>query len=148
MHKWKKAWRLPWRQKMRLAEAWVLSGWYRFCVLQRSFGAIARHIGKQGMETAVEPLEQVAIGQVAWAVNVCARHTWWQCNCFVQALTARKMLVRRKLPCTLYMGARRSEAGQAQAHAWLRCGTCFVTGGDGSREYAVTSCYGTMEKNA
>lgn len=80
-------------------------------------------------------------------------------------MTAKKILNRKGFPCTLYMGVKmEQEAGKEAehsnmephtnmeshtnmephmvAHAWLRCGNIFVSGGDGSREYTVTAIYG------
>jgi hypothetical protein len=40
----------------------------------------------------------------------------------------------------LYLGLARGEAGELQAHAWLRCGTAVVTGGDYS-DYTVMASF-------
>lgn len=143
MGKIRKFWHMPWQQKCMLAEAMILSGWYRFCILHRPFSSLTKRMGEAGLETERENgISQVA-RQAAWIVPAVCRHMPWESKCLVQALTARKMLTRRGISCTLYMGACRNEQDQMQAHAWLRSGNIYVVGGNGSGEYAVTSVYGT-----
>jgi hypothetical protein len=51
------------------------------------------------------------------------------------------MLHLRGIPATLYLGVEKRD-DRVHAHAWLRCGTTFVTGGDGSARYSVVSVLG------
>lgn len=145
MSKWQKWRRLSRQEKRLFLAAFLLSGWYRFSILHRSFAALSKGMGKPGEETDTALKQPETVRLVARAVQCAARHTPWQSNCFVQALTARKLLARRNIPCTLYMGACCDARGKAVAHAWLRSGTYWVTGGDGA-EYAVTSVYATYAK--
>ena len=138
--------RLPFSRKVMVLEAFLLSGWYRHAMLHFPFPRIASTLGKPGLETPRHAVQTETVRSIAWAVGAACRRTPWQSQCLVQALTARKMLSRRRIGCTLYMGARRTPQGEAQAHAWVRSGPLFVCGGDGSRDYAVTSLYGTSGK--
>lgn len=52
----------------------------------------------------------------------------WNTTCLERAVAAKWMLHRRRVPSTLYLGARRSGRGLT-AHAWLRSGPAIVTGG-------------------
>lgn len=115
-------------------------------LLNRPFGEITAHLGQAGLETDDKHINGQTVRQIAWAVSAICKRTPWKSKCLVQAMTARKMLTRRGIACTLYMGACRSDQGEMQAHAWLRSGTMFVTGGDGSKKYAITSIYGTEER--
>lgn len=135
--------RLPLARKLMLAEALMLSGYYRFKMLCMPFPALAKGLGMPEKESPWEENCGAKARQVGWAVGAVCRRTPWQSQCLVQALTARKMLQRRGISCTMYMGARRNDQGQAEAHAWLRSGKTFVVGGDGSRSYAITSVYCT-----
>jgi hypothetical protein len=65
--------------------------------------------------------------EVGWAIQAVARRLPRLCTCLVNAMAARRMLVRRGLPATLYLGVRRAQ-GLLTAHAWLRCGDMCVTG--------------------
>ena len=42
---------------------------------------------------------------------------------------------------TLY-GVQQAQGEEMTAHAWLRCGSVFVTGGNGAKAYAVTAIFG------
>lgn len=143
MRKIRKLMRLPRAVRLMLMEALLLSGWYRFGMIHWPFAELAGKMGQPGLETDDAAAQTETIRQIAWAVPAVCRRTPWESKCLVQALTARRMLVRRGISCTLYMGARRTEQGEMQAHAWLRSGPVYVVGGNGSGLYAVTSVYGT-----
>ena len=53
-----------------------------------------------------------------------------------------KMLERRGIPSTLYLGSGRDDQGQMAAHAWLRSGSYIVTGKEGHERYAVVGIFG------
>ena len=61
--------------------------------------------------------------------KVCDK-TPWESKCLVRALAAQRLLCRRGLSSTLYLGCGMEE-GKMVAHAWLRFGEMYVTGGDG-----------------
>lgn len=84
--------------------------------------------------------------QVALAVDWMCDRTPWQSLCMVRALTAKKLLNRKGYPCTLYMGLIKDNNGEMAAHAWLRCGGSYITGGTGAG-YTVTGKYGDPWEN-
>ena len=46
------------------------------------------------------------------------------------------------IPTTLYLGVARDPATTSvQAHAWVRCGSYYVTGGEDRERYAVVSTF-------
>ena len=61
----------------------------------------------------------------------------WESKCLVRAMTARKLLKEAGIHSTLYLGVGKDE-GKMIAHAWLRCGQMYVTGGNGS-SYAMVA---------
>ena len=134
--------KLPLRMKALTAEACFLLGFSRFIVLVFPFKKIAWILGKENTETVYsdELTDINTARRVSRIVQLVSRHTFWDSNCLAQAYAARIMLKRRKQPCTVYLGLARKEGGM-KAHAWLRCGTVFVTGGNGS-EYTVTGKFG------
>ena len=119
-----------------------LSGYYRFSLLKRPFSQIASKIGTEQFETERIPQNMAIIRNVNSAVTKVCTHTPWQSQCLVQALTAKKLLNKRSLPCTLYMGVAKDESNQLIAHAWLRCGNVYVTGGHNKDRFTVTGIYG------
>ena len=70
-------------------------------------------------------------------VNRITEHTLWESKCLVRAMTARKLLKEAGIHSTLYLGVGKDE-GKMIAHAWLRCGQMYVTGGNGS-SYAMVA---------
>ena len=68
-------------------------------------------------------------GRIPAGGKVCDK-TPWESKCLVRALAAQRLLCRRGLSSTLYLGCGMEE-GKMVAHAWLRFGEMYVTGGDG-----------------
>lgn len=133
---------LPFHVKRMLLEAGVYSAYYRYKILHQPFYKIAPGIGKLQYETACEKVDSDTVAEVKWAVAAVCLRTPWESKCLVRALTAKRMLNRRGLLCTLYMGVQQAQGEEMTAHAWLRCGSVFVTGGNGAKAYAVTAIFG------
>ena len=67
---------------------------------------------------------------IAQIVGKVCDKTPWESKCLVRALAAQRLLCRRGLSSTLYLGCGMEE-GKMVAHAWRRFGEMYVTGGDG-----------------
>lgn len=139
-----KLFHLPFKQKIMLPEALFLSAYYRFLILYKPFSMLSRKIGILGYETPSDANYHSIVHEVRAVVEAVCRHTPWESKCLVRALTAKKMLNRRGCPCTLYMGVKQTGDGMMDAHAWLRCGDIFVTGGKGGG-FAVTGIFGDKD---
>ena len=75
--------------------------------------------------------------KVAYSVNQVCSKTKWESKCLVRALTAQKLLSEKGIDSTLYLGCK-EENGKMVAHAWIRCGQAYVTGGNGAADgYAI-----------
>lgn len=75
-------------------------------------------------------MEQYKIARrVLWAVNMATIRTPWESKCLVRALTAQRMLKKRDVYTTLYLGVGKDTNNKMLAHAWLRCGEFIMTGG-------------------
>jgi hypothetical protein len=57
-------------------------------------------------------------------------------------MTARKLLMKKHISSTLYLGVGKDN-DQMIAHAWLRCGNMYVTGGDG-KNYSMVAKFRTQ----
>lgn len=121
--------------------AFVYSAFYRFCILFIKPSSLHKKWGKQGEESPAE--ETIANYRYARVVSRVVNHvcnnTTWESKCLVRALTAQRLLYRKGIHSTLYLGCGTND-GKMVAHAWLRCGRMYVTGGDGS-EYAIVDKY-------
>lgn len=100
-------------------------------------GRLGDHRGESPTETGDEAAE--VAGQVAEAVHSAAYHVPGKNACLVRAIVAAKMLSRRRLPWTLYLGMARSADEGLQAHAWVRCGEVVVTGGEEAERFSVVA---------
>ena len=132
---------MPLQQKLLVLQIPVLMVWYYFRVHNRPFSELAPRIGTLGFET---PLEKTS--RNAWLIHelmeAAFRRLKWKDSCLIRALTAKKLLNRMGEKCTLYMGVSK-EPGQAMtAHAWLRCGRLYITGGEIRSHYTVTAIFG------
>jgi hypothetical protein len=79
--------------------------------------------------------------RIADAVRIASRCAWWECKCLVRAMAAMRMLKRRGIESTLYLGTGRDEAGRLAAHAWLRSGSRYITGAEERRRFTVVGMY-------
>ena len=87
------------------------------------------------------PQDPQQIGRVAWAVNKISKYTPWQSKCLVQAIAAKRMLQARQIVSTLYLGVKKSNSQQLEAHAWLRSGSLYLTGGQGHKYFTVVATF-------
>lgn len=95
-------------------------------------------------DTIAQAQAQVA-RRVSWAVRRASGLTPWPSVCLLQAITAKVLLRRRGIPSTLYLGATFDESKSLLAHAWLRCGPLYVTGGPGHEHYGVVASFAEEE---
>ncbi len=147
-----KLYHLSWQDRWLLAESYVLLGLARLAINLVPLRRLAPWFGSQSQETPAEitPANLHEAERIAWAVRTASHHTPWQSNCYPQAFTAKLLLRRKQIPSTLYLGAalHPNTAGQTvatpamTAHAWLRCGPLYVTGGRGQDTYTVLAVFG------
>ncbi len=127
-------------------EAYALLCLYRFLVFAMPFWFLAPRMGWYMAETLNYSLPASAQAQadaIAWAVRRMSDHTPRESTCLVQALTAQNMLKRRELGSTIYLGLATGENQRAdvEAHAWLRCGSVYLTGQEEMEEFHPVACY-------
>src|SRR5262245_38515463 len=118
-------------RRLLLEAAFALLG-ARGSLLLLPFASLAARLGEARAETPLEssPAQSADAERVRWALGTAARRLPWRSSCLVRALAGRRMLARRGVPCTLYLGVRRAGAS-LEGHAWLRCGSHYVSGDDG-----------------
>jgi hypothetical protein len=135
--------KLSWYQRRLWLEAWLWLGLARSLVLAVPFKYIAPYLGTHGAESSLILSEETATvaGHVSRAVRSAARNTPWNSNCLAQAIAAKRMLQHRSINSTLYLGVKKDDAGNLAAHAWVRCGEFWLTGGRGELEYTVVSTF-------
>lgn len=125
------------KHKKLIAVALIYSAYYRFCILFIKPKQLCKKWGIEGEESPGKESKEVYryCTWVAYAVEHACRRTVWESKCLVRALTAQRMLKKKGISSTLYLGCGMDE-GKMIAHAWLRVGEYYVTGGNGNG-YAV-----------
>jgi tRNA pseudouridine-54 N-methylase len=93
------------------------------------------------------PSDERLIKQISQAIRIMSRHTIWESQCLVRAIAAKKMLERRRIESTLYMGTARDESGKMIAHAWLRSGPFYITGAEEMKMFTAVAAFGNEIKN-
>lgn len=130
--------KLPLKTKFIFTEAFVVLGISRFMIVRMEFKRIAKYFGKAKHETdySYDGINLMKVKQISKAIKTMSKYTPWESKCLVQALSAKFMLNRRKQKSTVYLGFGK-ENDRMIAHAWVRCGNLFITGGDGSRNFTI-----------
>ena len=126
--------------KVLTLKAWALSARYRYQMLYEDTKKLRSKWGITGEESPEDATidEYRFAKKVSYAVNQVCNKTRWESKCLVRALTAQKLLMEKGIASTLYLGCKEDEKGKMVAHAWIRCGKAYVTGGNGAADgYAV-----------
>ncbi|MBQ5849710.1 MAG: lasso peptide biosynthesis B2 protein [Lachnospiraceae bacterium] len=119
-------------EKWMTITVYIYAAYYRICLLVLKMTQMEKKMGIRGEESvSEESIETLRLARlVSFHVNRVTQHLPLKRKCWVRALTARKILLKHGICSTLYMGVGK-ENGNMVAHAWLRCGQLFVTGGNG-----------------
>lgn len=141
---WTRWQRLDWSQRFRVLEAAVHLVRAQLAIRFMPFNRIAPGLGKLDKEPEAQmtsPEEEERARQVGWAVTRLARHAPWDAKCLAQAMAGKRMLHRRGLPSILYLGVDHGQETWLDAHAWLRCGSEFVTGEEEYERFRVLGAF-------
>ena len=129
------------KQKRLTVHALLLSAKYRALLRFVPVARLRPRFGAEGQETPCEPLETEDLRRV-WhisnRVNRVANRTPWESKCFVRALVAQRLLKSYGLPSTFYLGVAKEGTSGMKAHAWIRSGPHYITGGNGE-EFAIVA---------
>lgn len=131
---------LNYKTLLLVVEATIYLGWARLIIFNRPFSKIAPSLGLYMNETNSELLTEHrrALVQIRQAIHMASRHTPWDSKCLARALAGMRMLERRRIESTLYLGTAKDEAGKLIAHAWLRSGPLYITGAEEMDRFTVT----------
>ncbi|MEG2786607.1 MAG: lasso peptide biosynthesis B2 protein [Romboutsia sp.] len=122
------------KDKLLFLEAFFLTGIIRLKILKVPFKQVKKSLGTYNEESqqTVDIKYYKLSRKIRWVVNTISKYTPWESLCLVQAMTAQKMLKKRGVATTLYLGINKDKNNEMTAHAWIRCGQMYVTGGDGT----------------
>ncbi|MGM0874203.1 MAG: lasso peptide biosynthesis B2 protein [Bacillota bacterium] len=126
------------KTKVLLVESFFYLGLGRY-LKSIPFSKVAPTLGKHMEETTFEPFvsNKKVLSSVSHAIHIMSRYTFWESQCLVKAIAAMKMLEKRQIESTLYLGTARDDSGELIAHAWLRSGPYYITGSEGMEKFTV-----------
>jgi hypothetical protein len=129
-----------------LMEAYFFLGWGRLLKFV-PFSKIAPKLGDRMKETPFDYIEsnRKLLGLISQMIQLASKYTFWESECLVKAYAARKMLERRGITSTLYLGTGRNEDGKLVAHAWLRSGPFYITGLEGKERFTVVATFSNSD---
>ncbi len=129
-------------KKMTLA-SYFYSAWFRFTIVAIKPKYLHKYWGEHGKESPeTDTRENYRYAyKVARVVDRICTKTKWESKCLVRALTAQAFLKRKGIHSTMYLGCGLKD-GKMVAHAWLRVGEMYVTGGNG-KEYSIVDKFYT-----
>ncbi|NIK76076.1 hypothetical protein FHS15_001183 [Paenibacillus castaneae] len=81
------------------------------------------------------------LSRIYIAIDVMNRNTFWETKCLVRAIAAMRMLEKRKIDSTLYLGTAKDASGKLIAHAWLRSGALYITGAEEMNGFTITGMF-------
>ncbi|NGY80490.1 lasso peptide biosynthesis B2 protein (plasmid) [Bacillus megaterium] len=130
--------RLETSQKLLLLEAFYYLGYGRV-FKSLPFSKVAPILGDRMKETSFSPntYDHVVLNNISHAIHMMSKYTFWESQCLVKAVAGMKMLERRHIESTLYLGTAKDKNGKLIAHAWLRSGSIYVTGSEGMERFTV-----------
>jgi hypothetical protein len=128
------------KTKLLLVEAYLYLGWARI-LKTFPFAKVAPSLGRQMEETSLtmNNVHKETLRSVSHAIHLMSKYTFWESQCLVKAVAAMRMLEKRGVESTLYLGTAKDEKGMLIAHAWLRSGPFYVSGSEGMEKFTVVS---------
>ena len=128
------------KEKFDIIQTFFYTGVYRAFILFVPFNKLRKSMGKHKQESPdkIDNDTYRTARTIASRVMFVSAKTPWESKCLVQALTAQKLLKNQGISTTIYLGVRK-EGNEMKAHAWLRCGDYYVTGGTIRDQYTVVA---------
>ena len=125
-------------EKRTTIQVYIYSAYYRICIKYLPSHQLEKKMGFKDRESTyeVEQKDYDIAKILAFHVNRITQHTPWECKCLVRALTLKRLLVKEKISCTIYLGVKEINQ-KLVAHAWLRVGSIYMAGGMGDEYITV-----------
>lgn len=135
--------------KLLLVEAFIYLGWARILKFI-PFSKVAPTLGTPMDETLLDnnSINKDLLKKVSGAIHIMSKYTFWDSQCLVRAIAGMKMLERRQIESTLYLGTAKDDLGKLTAHAWLRSGAYYITGSEGMNRFTVIGKFAKRIDNA
>lgn len=120
------------RARLLFLEAALALAWAKAQIHLLPFRRLAPQLGRPQTETPREipAADRETAVDISWAVQTAARYIPLRLVCLPQAIAAQRLLLRRGIASTLYLGVATDpkKRDAITAHAWLRAGDKILTG--------------------
>jgi hypothetical protein len=133
----------PFADHLLFLEATFWLGMARLAILTLPFNCITPFLGRHmaSYDKHYKSGNRETEISVCRAILTMGRHLPWECKCLSQAISAKMMLRRRKIPSTLYLAVAKQGNRELIAHAWLRAGDLVLIGARGMERFTVVSTF-------
>jgi hypothetical protein len=118
----------PAEDKRLFLQALIWSIKVRFCMVFLPFRYYRELLGKMQTEAVNTVTDMQPTLQIKTIVSAVCRHTPWESKCLVEAVVCKKLLQKRGIETTLYLGILMDGNKGLKAHAWLKLGDTILTG--------------------
>lgn len=136
-------WRLSQRRKFLLGYTGVVAvySWFLFSFFkkQADFSTKKRQFVPDAKK--VSDSQMALANDIRWAILVVSKYFFLENVCRHQALQAKILCTRYKIPYTIFIGFKRNEAGKTEGHAWTEVGILQISGRCKAEEYTVLQQY-------
>lgn len=128
------------KTKLLLIEAFIQLGWARY-LKSIPFSKVVPNLGEQMKETSFTLVtsNKENLASVSKAIQIMSGYTFWESQCLVKAIAGMKMLEKRNIESTLYLGTAKDDNGDLIAHAWLRSGPIYISGAEVMERFTVVA---------
>jgi hypothetical protein len=136
------------KEMLLLIEAYFFLGWARILKIF-PFAKVALSLGdhmKVSDQRSVESKKTI-IKNISHALHIMSKYTFWESQCLVKAIAGMKMLEKRGIESTLYLGTARDVSGKLIAHAWLRSGKYYISGAEEMGKFTVVSTFANLRSD-
>ncbi|MFC2086796.1 lasso peptide biosynthesis B2 protein [Bacteroidota bacterium] len=115
------------KQKLLFFQVFLLLLYYSFLIQCFSFKRYCHILGNENTSKINNQYDQVFAEQVVKYILLTSKYMPIQIKCFAQALVAKKILKRKKIHSTLFLGIQKN-GDILEAHAWLEINGHVVLG--------------------
>jgi len=135
--------KLKWRDWLLLIETtfWLLLS--RLVIMILPFRWVMWTCGIQHTQSpeAIPNEKKPIVEHISWAIDAVRWAAPLDSNCLARSIVGKRLLHRRGLSSTLYLGVSKSDPQTLIAHAWLRCGNIYVTGEREHEEFTIVATF-------
>jgi hypothetical protein len=132
--------KLNMKTKLLLIEAFIHLGRARY-LKSIPFSKVVPSLGEQMKETSFtqNSSNKEDLASISQAIHIMSRYTFWESECLVKAIAGMKMLEKRNIESTLYLGTAKDKNEELIAHAWLRSGPFYISGAEVMERFTVVA---------